>query len=146
MVRTAYVLTVLEGRWFFSAVCGGLSTIIDNMEQIFVTNYISWAIIWLCKLSVPLGSTFFAHCMIQGGLMGVTQADLSSAFHILVPVFLVSCLFSWTFMGLLDTSIEVCLLAFCKLKDLNEDHPELNVMECVPQDMREVFEDVGEQT
>jgi len=146
MLRTAYILTVLEGRWFFSAVCGGLHTIMENMDQIFATNYISWAILWLCKLSVPLGTTFFAHLMIQGGHMGVTAADLSSAFDVLVPVFLISSIFSFTFMGLLDTSIEVCLVAFCKLEDIDNEHPELNIMQCVPQDIREEFEDVRQES
>merc|ERR1719183_309070 len=112
----------------------------DSMDQIFATNYISWMIIWLCKLAVPVGATFFAHVMIQGGHMGVTQSELSTVFDILVPVFIVSCIFSWTFMGLLDTSIEVCLVAFCKLKDIDDEHPELKVMLCVPEDISDEFE------
>lgn len=145
MVRKAYILTVLEGRWFFSAVCGGLEVVIFNINQIMTTSSIAFILLWLCKLAVPLGCTFFAHLMIQGGVMGVHQDDLSSAFNILVPVFAISCVFSFTFMGLLDTSIEVCLVAFCKLEEIDADHPELNVMNAVPEDIAECFTDLRER-
>jgi len=144
LVRTAYILTVMEDKWFFSAVCGGLSTVVENMGQIMMANEISFLLLWLCKLAVPLGCTFFAHLMIQGGLMGVHQEDLSSSFNVLVPVFLISCVFSWTFMGLLDTSIEVCLVAFCRLEEIQKELDEegkgsLDVMKCVPEGIADCF-------
>jgi hypothetical protein len=144
MVNTAYILTVLEGRWFFSAVCGGLKMIWDNLAQIAATNYLSFIIITLCKLAVPLIAVGCSHLMIKSGNYGVTESELSSAFHILVPVLLVSLIFSFTFMGLLDTSIEVCLVAFCKLEaieaDLSEeDKDKYNVMSCVPGGIKAIF-------
>ena len=44
-----------------------------HVDQVFATNYIAWAVIWLCKMAVPLGVTFVAHLMIQGGGFGVDQ-------------------------------------------------------------------------
>jgi len=112
MVGTAYILTVLEGRWFFSAVCGGLSTLLSNMGQVMATQYIAFVVLWICKLAVPLSTTTFAYCMLQSGHFGVKELDLSSSFNVLAPIFVISCLFSFTFMGLLGTSIEVSHIPF----------------------------------
>jgi len=124
MVNTAYILTVLEGRWFFSAVCGGLWTLLSNAPTVFTTNYISFLVIWLCKLSVPLVSTGCAYFMIESGKFGCDKYDLSSTFNVLVPVFLISCIFSFTFIGLLGTAIDVVLIAFLKCEEMDEHSKE----------------------
>jgi len=128
MVNTAYILTVLEGRWFFSAVCGGLSTLIANMGTVMATNYIAFVILWLCKLAVPLGSTTVAYFMIKSGNFGVQDSDLTSSFNLLVPIFLISCLFSFTFMNLLAIAIDVVMIAFLKVEQMDLDHPELKIL------------------
>lgn len=128
MVTTAYILTVLEGRWFFSAVCGGLSTLIANMGTVMATNYIAFVILWLCKLAVPLGSTTVAYFMLKSGNFGVTDTDLTSSFNLLVPIFIISCLFSFTFMNLLGISIDVVMIAFLKVEQMDQDHPELKIL------------------
>jgi hypothetical protein len=132
MVSTAYILTVLEGRWFFSAVCGGLSTLLSNAGQVLATQYIAFVVLWVCKLAVPLAATTFAYLMLESGHFGVTMLDVSSSFNVLVPIFVISCLFSFTFMGLLGTSIEVCLIAFLKCEEMHQNYPEFDVMSCIP--------------
>jgi len=117
MVRTAYIVTVLDGTWFCGSVCGGMKLVFDNLQQFSMTNYIAWTLIWLCKLAVPAGYTVAAFFMIESGWFGCSEDSLSSTFNVLVPIALVSCVFSFTFMGLLNTSIEVVLVAYCKLGD-----------------------------
>jgi len=132
MVRSAYILTVLEGRWFFSAVCGGMWAIWSNLSLIAIANYIAFIILWMCKLCVPLLCTAIAHLMLKSGKFGCTEDDLSSSFVVLIPVAAVSCVFSFTAMGLLDTSIEVVMMTFCKLKDIDDKYPAMMIMKKVP--------------
>lgn len=139
MVNTAYILTVLEGRWFFSAVCGGLYAMFMNASQILATNYIAFALLWLIKLAVPLGTTTLAYFMLDSGSFGVVKTDLSSTFNLLVPVFLISVIFSFTFMSLLGTAIDVVLIAFIKAEEMDEAHPDLNVIRKMPVDFRKRF-------
>lgn len=130
MVNTAYILTVLEGRWFFSAVCGGLSTLLGNAAQVAATNYIAYLVLWLCKLCPPICATALAYLMLESGKVGCDKYDLSSSFNILVPVFLISCVFSFTFIGLLGTSIDVCLIAFLKCESMQAQYPW--IMDTIP--------------
>merc|ERR1712196_393303 len=113
------------------------------MSQIVATNYIAWAVIWLLKLCVPLTTTFLAHLMVQSGSFGCEQEELHSTFNVLVPVCLIALVFSFTFMGILDTSIEVILVTFCKLKDVQEEiaeeHPGVDVMSYVPKNIAQHF-------
>jgi len=132
MVRSAYILTVLEGRWFFSAVCGGMWTIWSNLTLIAIANYISYVILWMCKLCVPLFCTAIGFVMLKSGKFGCTESDLSSSFVLLIPITLVSCVFSFTFMGLLDTSIELIMMTFCKLKEMDEEYPGMLIMKKIP--------------
>lgn len=125
MVNTAYIVTVLDGSWFFSAVCNGLWQLIKNASTVMATNYIAFLILWLCKLSVPLLTTSLAYFMIESGKFGCDKYDFSSTFNILVPVFVIACIFSFTFMGLLGDAIDVILLGYLKKKELEEAHPEL---------------------
>jgi len=140
MVKTAYILTVLEGRWFFSAVCGGLWTLLSNAGQVFATNYIAYFILWLCKLAVPIASTTLAYFMIESGSFGCTKYDFSSTFNVLVPVFIIACIFSFTFLGLLGISIEVVLIAFLKCEEMDAAHPELNIMGKIPPSLGAQYE------
>jgi hypothetical protein len=140
MVQTAYILTVLEGRWFFSAVCGGLYTLFANAGQVLATNYIAFALLWLCKLAVPLGTTTLSYFMLEAGSMGVTKYDLNSTFNILVPVFLISCIFSFTFMNLLGTAIDVVLIAFIKCEEIDKDYPEMKILTKIPKNCARRFE------
>jgi len=122
MVNTAYIVTVMDGSWFFSAVCHGLWALIKNAGTVMATNYIAFLILWLCKLSVPLGVTSLAWVMIESGKFGCNQYDFSSTFNVLVPIFVISAVFSFTFMGLLGQSIDVILLAFLKKEEIEAEH------------------------
>jgi hypothetical protein len=145
MVKTAYILTVLEGRWFFSAVCGGLWTLLSNAGQVFATNYIAYAILWLCKLAVPLGATALGYFLLETGKLGCSKYDLSSTFNVLVPIFLISCIFSFTFLGLLGISIEVVLIAFLKCEEMADAHPEFNVLDLIPENIAEQYSNFKER-
>jgi len=140
MVKTAYILTILEGRWFFSAVCGGLWTLLSNAGQVFATNYIAYFILWLCKLAVPIASTTLAYFMIESGQFGCTKYDFSSTFNVLVPVFIIACIFSFTFLGLLGISIEVVLIAFLKCEEMDSAHPELNILGKIPPSLAKQYD------
>lgn len=99
-----------------------LWALIKNAGTVMATNYIAFLILWLCKLSVPLGVTSLAWVMIESGKFGCNQYDFSSTFNVLVPIFVISAVFSFTFMGLLGQSIDVILLAFLKKEEIQAEH------------------------
>jgi len=147
MVNTAYILTVLEGRSFFSAVCGGLWMLFANAGTVLATNYIAFLILWLLKLFVPIFVTLLGYLMIESGQFGCDQYDLSSTYTVLVPIFIISCAFSFTFIGQLGISIDVVLVGFLKMEEMAED-PEfinagINIRNCVPTTMRDRMEEKG---
>merc|ERR1711998_582409 len=122
-----------------------MGTLLSNAGQVFATNYIAYAILWLCKLAVPLASTALAYFLIESGKLGVRKYDLSSTFNVLVPVFLIACVFSFTFLGLLGISIEVVLMAFLKCEEMSSAHPEFAILDLIPEGIAKQYADCQER-
>lgn len=122
MNKMAFLQTVLHGYSFCGAAFDGLDCVIQGLQHVGPTTFISSFVLLVIKLAISLAVTAFADVIISSGKFGVKAEDLTYSW---VPYLLVgfsAFVVCTAFMLIVEVAIDAVMVAFCEAHHLRDTH------------------------
>jgi len=114
MNKLAYLQTVLHGDAFCDAAFRGLQCVVNGMDDIGTTTYISSFVLVVIKLTISLICAAFADLFIKSGSFGVSAKDITYSWVPYVIVGVSAYAVATAFMMILDVAIDALLVGWCE--------------------------------
>ena len=112
--RNAYIMIVIDGNSFCWSAFQALKLLMSNVLAVAAINIVGDLLLFLAKLSISVGTAFFAFVMLDSDKYTVGDSTVSSPVLICAVLGIFAYAVASVFMGLVEMGIDTTLLSYCR--------------------------------